>query len=311
LDGKVGSEQAQQAADDHGKAERDKTKPIKIDKKKYDVTKIGERSIGGGMNFFSLDREMEMGKELASQIDPQVKFFIDPQVNEYVNRLAQNLMRNSDAKVPLKVKIIDADELNAFALPGGYFYINTGMLMAADSEAELAGVMAHEIGHIAARHATKNVTKQQIWNMASIPLMFVGGPAGMVVRNVAQIAVPMSFMKFSRSAEREADLLGIEYEYAAGYDPGARVSFFERLQDKDKKNPNFIIRAFATHPMNDDRLRRAQKTISDMLPAKEQYLVTSSDFEQMKERLSKLMGNRMGLMRPAEKSDKPVLKNKF
>jgi predicted Zn-dependent protease len=229
-------------------------------------------------------------------------------VNEYVNRLAQNLMRNSDAKVPLKVKIIDSDELNAFALPGGYFYINTGMLMATESEAELAGVMAHEIGHIAARHATKNVTKQQIWNMASIPLMFVGGPAGMVVRNVAQIAVPMGFLKFSRNAEREADLLGIEYEYAAGYDPGAMVSFFERLQDKDKKKPNFIVRAFATHPMNDDRLKRAQSTIAAVLPDKEQYLVTSSEFEEMKARLSTMMKNRLDLIRPTEQSDKPVLK---
>ena len=278
--------------------------------RKYDVRFIGERGIGGGMNFFSIDKEIKMGKEMAQEIDAQVKFLDDPAVNEYVNRLAQNLMRNSDAKVPLRVRIIDSDELNAFALPGGFFYINTGMLLATEDEAELAGVMAHEIGHIAARHATKNATKQQIWNFASIPLMFIGGPAGMIVRNVAQVALPMSMMKFSRNAEREADLLGIEYEYAAGYDPGAMVNFFERLQSNDKKKPNFVVRAFQTHPMTDDRLKRAQKEIADMLPPQKEYLVTSSEFEAMKERLAILTSNRLGVT-PVDKKTPSLKSGKF
>jgi beta-barrel assembly-enhancing protease len=306
LDEKVGKEQAVAEAKGDGVRDKGKEKPEKIEKK-YDVRFIGERGVGGGMNFFSIDKEIQIGKELAKQIDQQSRFLTDPVVNEYVNRLAQNLMRNSDAKVPITVKIIDSDELNAFALPGGFFYINVGMLMATESEAELAGVMAHEIGHVAARHATKNATKQQIWNLASIPLMFVGGPAGMIVRNVAQFAVPMTFMKFSRGAEREADLLGLEYEYAAGYDPAAMVNFFEKLQSSDRKKPNFVVRAFQSHPMTDDRLKRAQKTIATMLPDKEEYLLTSSEYDEMKMRLASLITNRMGIT-PAEKM-KPVLKS--
>jgi Zn-dependent protease with chaperone function len=261
--------------------------------KKYDVEKIGERGVGGGMNFFSIDREIKLGADMAKEIDAQVKFLTDERVNEYVNRLAQNLARNSDVKVPMSVRIIDSDELNAFALPGGRLYVNVGMIMAAESEAELAGVMAHEIAHVAARHATKNATKRQIWNFASIPLMFVGGPAGMVVHNVVQIAVPMTFLKFSRNAEREADLLGIEYEYAAGYDPAAMVNFFEKLQTKDKKKPNFAVRAFQSHPMTDDRLKRAQKTIAELLPAKDEYMVSTSEFDEVKARLTSLTTNKL------------------
>ena len=311
LDEKIGQEQAREAAAERSAiSHQPSEKPVRKIDKKYDVRFIGERGIGGGMNFFSIDREIKMGKEMAQEIDAQVKFLDDPVVNEYVNRLAQNLMRNSDAKVPLRVRIIDSDELNAFALPGGFFYINTGMLMATEDEAELAGVMAHEIGHIAARHATKNATKQQIWNFASIPLMFIGGPAGMIVRNVAQVALPMSMMKFSRNAEREADLLGMEYEYAAGYDPGAMVNFFERLQTKDKKKPNFVVRAFQSHPMTDDRMKRAQKEIAEMLPAQNEYLVTSSDFEAMKERLAVLTSNRLGIT-PRDKNTPQLKSGKF
>jgi len=274
--------------------------------KKYDVEKIGERGVGGGMNFFSIDREIKLGAEMAKEIDAQVKFFTDERVNEYVNRLAQNLARNSDVKVPMSVRIIDSDELNAFALPGGRLYVNVGMIMAAESEAELAGVMAHEIAHVAARHATKNATKRQIWNLASIPLMFVGGPAGMVVHNVVQVAVPMTFLKFSRNAEREADLLGLEYEYAAGYDPAAMVNFFDKLQTKDKKKPNFVVRAFQSHPMNDDRLKRAQKTIAELLPAKDEYMVSTSEFDEMKARLTSLTANKLRI--GGKDEPKPKLK---
>lgn len=308
LDEKVGREQAQQAAEDQGKSERDKGKDKK-QKQKYDIEKIGNRGVGSGMNFYSIDREIEMGKEMANEVESSAKFLTDPVVNEYVNRLAQNLARNSDAKVPFTVKIIDDEELNAFALPGGHFYVNTGMILATESEAELAGIMAHEIAHVAARHATKTATKQQIWNMASIPLMFVGGPAAVAVRNVAQIAVPMSFMKFSRNAEREADLLGMEYEYAAGYDPVSMVNFFEKLQTQDKKKPNFVVRAFQSHPMNDDRLKRAQKTIEELLPPKEDYLITTSEYQEMKDRLTKLMANQLKAgFGKHEEGDKPTLR---
>ncbi len=256
---------------------------------KYDVTRIGERGIGRGMNFYSLEREQALGRELAAEVESQARMVTDPVVTEYVNRIGQTLVRNSDAQVPFTIKVIDNDEVNAFALPGGFFYVNTGLILAADNEAELAGVMAHEIAHVAARHATKNATKAQIWNLVSIPLVFMGGPAGYAIREVAGLAIPMSFLKFSRDAEREADLLGVEYEYAAGYDPAAFVQFFEKLKARGKEKNSFIAKAFNTHPMTADRIKRAQQEIATMLPAREEYVVDTSEFDDVKARLSALL----------------------
>ena len=202
---------------------------------KYDVTLIGHRNIGTGVNFYSIEREIALGQDLSRQVEESSKLVTDPAITEYVNRIGQNLVRNSDSRVPFTIKVIDSGEVNAFALPGGFFYVDSGLILAADSEAELAAVMAHEIAHVAARHATKNMTKQQIWNMASIPLMFVGGPAGYAIAEVASIAVPMGFLKFSRDAEREADMLGLQYDYAAGYDPQAFVQFFEKLKARRRE----------------------------------------------------------------------------
>jgi beta-barrel assembly-enhancing protease len=253
---------------------------------KYDVAKIGDRRVGRGFDLYSLEREQQLGKELASQVEQSAKLLQDPVITEYVNRIGQNLVRNSDARVPFTIKVIDNDEVNAFALPGGFFYVNTGLILAAENEAELAGVMAHEIAHVAARHATKNATRSQLFNLLSIPLIFVGGPAGYAVRQVVGLAVPMSFLKFSRDAEREADMLGLEYQYASGYDPEEFVRFFEKLhlQGKQKKQ-GFLARAFLTHPMTGDRIKRAQQTIEKYLPAKNEYIVDTSDFDEVKARL--------------------------
>jgi predicted Zn-dependent protease len=272
---------------------------------KYDVTRIGERGIGGGLNIYSLEREQALGREMAKEIENQSRILNDPVITEYVNRIGQLLVRHSDARVPFTIKVLDNDEVNAFALPGGYFYVNSGLILAADNEAELAGVMAHEIAHVAARHATRNATKAQIWNIISLPMVFVGGPAGMIVRQVAGIAVPMTFLKFSRDAEREADLLGLEYEYSAGYDPAALVDFFERLETKRKK-PNFMAKAFSTHPMNQDRIRRAQKEIETMLPPHDEYVVTTSEFDEIKVRLMELISKKPAL--PELGGDRPVLR---
>lgn len=250
---------------------------------KYDVSRIGSRGIGGGMNLYSIDKELKLGRELAAETDAELQFLRDPVVNEYVNRIAQDLASHSDAKVPFTVKVVDSDEVNAFTLPGGFLYVNVGLLLASNDEAELAGVMAHEIAHVAARHATKNVTRRQLFNLASVPLLFVGGGAVNVITQVAGIAEPISFMKFNRNAEREADLLGLEYAYAAGYDPTEFVHFLERMQkiSREKKTP-FIIRLFSTHPMTDDRIRRAQDEVATMLPAKTCYVLTTSEFEDIK-----------------------------
>jgi predicted Zn-dependent protease len=280
---------------------------------KYDVTLIGHRNIGTGMNFYSIEREIALGKDLSRQVEESSKLVTDPAVVEYINRIGQNLVRNSDSRVPFTIKVVDSGEVNAFALPGGFFYVDSGLILAADSEAELAAVMAHEIAHVAARHATKNMTKQQIWNMASIPLMFIGGPAAYAIAEVASIAVPLGFLKFSRDAEREADMLGLQYDYASGYDPLAFVQFFEKLKMEEKKKHNNIAKMFATHPMNSERIAAAQREIRTYLPDRDSYVVDTSEFEAMKARLIALEGglkitngqsaNRPVLRKPVQTSD--------
>ncbi len=272
--------------------------------KKYDVSLIGNRGIGKGINLYSREKEEALGRELSHEVESSARILKDPVIDEYVNRLGQNLVRNSDAVVPFTIKVVQDDEINAFALPGGFFYVNTGLIMAADSEAELAGVMAHEIAHVAARHATRNMTKGQIWNIASIPLIFVGGPVGFAIQEAAGLAVPMGFLKFSRDAEREADLLGIEYEYKAGYDPTSFVTFFEKLKAQEKKKGNFISKAFSTHPMTADRVERAQSEISEYLPPREEYIVDTSEFEQIKMRLASILNQRTLVK---NKSNRPTL----
>jgi predicted Zn-dependent protease len=262
-------------------ARQEKTKSLQA---KYDITRIGDRGIGNRLNFFSLEREEALGRELSQQVEQQAKLVTDPVITEYVNRIGQTLVRHSDAHVPFTIKVVDDEQVNAFALPGGFFYVNTGIVLAAENEAELAGVMAHEIAHVAARHATVNATRQEIWNLASLPLIFVGGPVGAAIRQVSGIMVPMSFLKFSRDAEREADFLGLEYQYASGYDPTAFVDFFEKLEAQQKGHPGFVARAFSTHPMNDDRIRRAEAEL-EMLPARNDYIVSTSEFDQVKARL--------------------------
>jgi predicted Zn-dependent protease len=268
---------------------------------KYDIEKIGMRGIGGGLNFYSLQHEIQLGHELAGEVEGSTRLLNDPEVTEYVNRIGQKLVRNSDARVPFTIKVIDSDEVNAFALPGGYFYVNSGLVLAADNEAELAGVMAHEIAHVAARHATKNATRAELFNLASIPLIFVGGPAGYAARQVVGILIPMSYLRFSRNAEREADLLGMEYMYAAGYDPEAFLEFFEKLEVKGKEKHSMLAKAFATHPMTEDRVRDAQKTITRYLPERDEYVVTTSEFDRVRARLAAMESRRLidqGGMRP-------------
>jgi predicted Zn-dependent protease len=269
---------------------------------KYDVDRIGQRGIGEGVNLYSLEQERELGHELSEEVERTTKLIADPVITDYVNRVGQRIVRHSDAQVPFTIKVIDSDEMSALALPGGYFYVNSGLILAADSEAELAGLMAHEIAHVAARHVTRTETRMQIFNILSIALMYFGGPAGAALREALGVAAPASFIKFSRSAEREADLLGLEYEYATGYDPQALVQFFEKLHTKEKQKHNFVARAFATHPMTEDRIRRAQKEISTMLPAKDEYIVDTSEFQEVKSRLAEFMHEHA-----ASENGRPVL----
>jgi predicted Zn-dependent protease len=278
---------------------------------KADVEAIGNRGVGNGVNFYSLEREIALGKSLAQEVERSAKLVDDPIVSEYVNRVGQNLVRNSDAKVPFTIKVIDSDVVNAFALPGGFFYVNSGLLLRADSEAELAGVMAHEIAHVAARHGTKNATKGELAQLATIPLIMLGpgGWAGYGLYEGLQFAIPMGFLKFSRDAEREADYLGLEYMYKAGYDPNAFVTFFEKVEAEEKRQPGTIPKFFSTHPPTPERVEAIQKEIGNVLPARDQYIVTTSEFDTVKLRLRRIE-NRNKLQDSKNAKDKPTLRTR-
>jgi predicted Zn-dependent protease len=276
---------------------------------KEDVEAIGNRNVGKGINLFSLEREIALGKQLAQEVERSSKMIDDPVVTEYVNRVGQNLVRNSDARVPFTIKVIDSDEVNAFALPGGFFYVNSGLILRAQEEAELAGVMAHEISHVTARHGTKNASKGELMQLATIPLMLLGpgGWAGYGIYQGLNLALPLTFLKFSRDAEREADFLGLQYMYKAGYDPNAYVTFFERIQADEKRRPGTIPKVFSTHPPTPERIEAAQKEIARILPAKSEYIVTTSEFDSVKSRLRGIMFSRKATDNVA---GKPTLRTK-
>ena len=259
--------------------------------KKNDPEEIGDRDIGKGVNFYSLEKEIALGKQLAQEVEHQSKLVDDPIIAEYVNRVGQNLVRNSDAKVPFTIKVLNTEEVNAFALPGGFFFVNSGLILKAGNEAELAGVMAHEIAHVAARHGTKQATRGQIINLASIPLIFVGGLPGYAIQQGAGLALPLGFLSFSRAFEREADYLGLQYMYKAGYDPTSFVDFFEKIQSLEKKKPGTLSKVFSTHPLTDDRIKSAQAEIQKILVEKPEYVVNTSEFDDVKNRLAKLTDN--------------------
>jgi predicted Zn-dependent protease len=271
-----------------------------------DPDQIGNRNVGKGVNFYSIEKEIALGKQLASEVERQAKIINDPVIAEYVNRVGQNLVRNSDAKVPFTIKVIDSEEVNAFALPGGFFFVNSGLILRADNEAELAGVMAHEIGHVAARHGTRQATRGEIAQLGMIPLIFMGGWTGYGIYQAASVLVPVTFLKFSRAMESEADMLGLEYMYKAGYDPTAFVDFFEKVETMEKRKPGTMSKVFSTHPMTDDRIRAAQSNIQNLLKAKPEYVVTTSEFNDVKTRLM-AMHNKRKIDNPAD-GNRPTLR---
>jgi predicted Zn-dependent protease len=254
-------------------------------KKKNDPDEIGNRDVGKGINFYSIEKEIGMGKQMAQEVERQAKIVDDPIIAEYVNRVGQNLVRNSDAKVPFTIKVIDSEEINAFALPGGFFFVNTGVMLNADNEAEMAGVMAHEIAHVAARHGTRQATRGQLVQYGTLPLIFMGGITGYAIYQGMGLAVPLGFLKFSRGFESDADMLGLEYMYKAGYDPQSFVDFFEKVQSQEKRKPGSISKLFSSHPPTDDRIKKSQEVIQKYLKEKPEYVVNTSEFNDVKARV--------------------------
>jgi len=290
---------------------------IKHNGGKTDVDAVGNRNVGCGRgvgNWYTVEGQVARGRVYAQQIETQIKLVNDPVITEYVNRIGQNLVRNSDAQVPFTIKVIDSDVVNAMALPGGFFYVNSGLILAADEEAEMAGVMAHEIAHVAACHYGREMTRANLLQMASIPFIFMGGAIGYAGYEAMGLGIPLTFLHFSRGFEAEADYMGIQYMYRAGYDPSAFVSFFEKIQAMEKKKPGTLSKAFDTHPQTPDRIEKSQDEIRKILPAKQQYIVTTSEFDQVKARLAAIENkhkvidekdsNKPSLRRTANTTDK-------
>ena len=301
------SQDQSQQPDDSGTDQT--TTPPGVKNAKDDVNKIGDRNVGKGINFYSLEREIALGKQLAQEVERSAKFVDDPMVVNYVNRVGQNLVRNSDARVPFTIKVIDSDQINAFALPGGFFYVFSGLILQADEESELAGVMAHEIAHVCARHGTRGATKAEITQIAAlVGSIFIPYTwTGYALYEGMQFAIPLQFLKFSRDNEREADFLGLQYMYKAGYDPNSYVTFFEKIQAEEKRRPGSIPKVFADHPPTAERIRNIQQEIARILPARSEYIVTTSEFDVVKARL-RMIQNRSKLTK--QDSSKPTLRKR-
>jgi tetrahydromethanopterin S-methyltransferase subunit G len=274
-----------------------------------DVNAVGTRNIGGrGMgNWYSTESEIRMGKQYADEIEKSTKFITDPVVTEYINRIGQNIVKNSDCKVPFTIKVIDTDEINAMALPGGFFYVNSGLVLAADEEAELGGVMAHEIAHVCAHHAAREMTRANYAQIGMVPLIMMTGYTwtGYGIYEAAQLMIPITFLEFSREFEAQADYLGVQYMYRAGYDPQAFVTFFEKVENLEKQKPGAVAKVFENHPQTPDRIEHTEEEIASILPPKDEYLVTTSEFNDVKARLARIENKRRILDR---KPGKPTLR---
>ena len=274
-----------------------------------DVNAVGNRDIGArGMgNWYSVESEIKMGKGYSMEIEKSTKMINDPVITEYVNRIGQNIVKNSDCKVPFTIKVIDSDEVNAMALPGGFFYVNTGLILAADEEAELAGVMAHETAHVCAHHAVREQTRANYAQIASTAAMIaLPGMIGYGIYEASGLAIPLTFLQFSREFEAQADYLGVQYMYRAGYDPQAFVTFFEKIQNLEKRKPGMVAKAFSSHPQTPDRIEHSQQEIARILPPRDEYVVTTSEFDDVKGRLARIENKR----RLTDKSNgaKPTLR---
>ncbi len=286
-------------------------------RKHKDVENIGNRKINGRVaglfpNFVSLEKEVRLGAQFSQMFEQSARLVEDPVVNEYIDRVGQEIVKNSDAKVPFVIKVVDSDEVNAFALPGGFFYVNKGLILESENESELAGVMAHEIAHVAARHATERMTKGQLLQFAAIPALFVGGYWTQYgIRNGLGFGLNLAVLGITRKSEAEADQLGTQYLWNTGYDPQGFITFFEKLQAKEKNKPGKFASFWRTHPAVDSRIEKVQEEIS-YLPAKDEYVLNTSEFERIKARLSAIDNKRItpGSGAASGGAKRPTLKRK-
>ncbi len=258
---------------------------------KKDSTAVSERKVGKGLNFYSIEKEIALGKQLAIEVEKEARIVDDPVISEYVSRLGQNLALHSDVGFPVSFKVIQSDEINAFTLPGGFIFVNTGLIRLTANEAELASAIAHELGHSAARHATRQASQNQLVRMGTLPLFALGGLPGLAARQVASAIMPMAFLQFSRAFETEADSLGLRYLWNAGYDPEASIDLLETIESTERRQPGSVSKLFRSHPLTPDRIRKTQQNIDRTLPPRESYVINTSEYEAVRDRLNDLSGS--------------------
>jgi len=239
-----------------------------------------------GIDLYTIPQEIALGRQMSAEVEKQSHLISDPIISEYINRLGQNLALHANADFPVTVKMIQSDEINAFTLPGGFVYVNSGVMKMADNEAELASVIAHEIGHAAARHATRQDTRGQLARFATVPLgILIPGWSGFAARQTASAAAPVATLHFSRAFETEADLLGVGYLSEAGYDPNACIDMFERIQSMERKQPGMVSKLFMSHPPTSDRIAKTQVAIRKLKGERDDYILNTSEFEAVRARV--------------------------
>jgi len=289
--------------------------PVSAARDHSDIENIGNRSVSGRIfgflpNFISFEREIEIGAQIAQEFEQTARIVEDPVIADYIDRLGQDLVKHSDAKVPFHIKVVDTDEVNAFAFPGGYFYVNKGLILAADNEAELAGVMAHEISHVCARHATERMSKAQYIQFAAIPALFIGGYwTQTAIQNALGLGINLELMGITRESEKDADQLGIQYLWNTGYDPNAMVTFFEKLLKEEDSKPGKLAGFFRTHPFTSDRIASAMDE-QRYLPEKDSYIINSSEFDRVKSRLLAIDNAEKSEASDVSQPKKPTLKRR-
>lgn len=248
---------------------------------------LGCGSTGGGagdFNLISIEEEWQLGQQLSQDVARQVRFNNDPAVNSYVQQMGQRIVAQTQDpfnRLPWQFHVVQDPAINAFAVPGGHVYVNTGLIAASENASQLAGVMAHEINHIVARHSTEQISRQ--YGLSILASLVLGQNPNVLTEITAQIVAGGALARFSREAEREADELGIQAMYRAGYDPRGMAAMFRTLQAQQRSQPGRVEQFFATHPTNEERIRDAERRASE-LPQRADLVTDEPQFQQIRQR---------------------------
>lgn len=254
----------------------------KRSKSDANITAIGHRRITHATNLYSLEREKQLGKALSEEVERTSKLLTDPAITEYVDRVAQTVAKNSDARMPITVRVIDSDSVDAFTLPGGYQYVSRGLLLRLAGEGELASVLARGIAHTALRSSTTLATRADILQISTVPLS--NSAPGNSFPSDAALAVPLTSLEMHRDDELDADYFGVQYLYKTGYDPECFLDFVQRIWGSGATATK-VPAAFSAYPPLDERLAALRSEISKILPPRDGATVSTPEFDAFEERL--------------------------